>query len=121
MPAERRYRIDTIPMFRQDYKSLRKKHYDMDLLRKPFALLMDGDTETMRREYRDHALKGNWQGFREFHVQGDWLVIYYVDGSTVTLVMSRTGSHDELFGAKMGRTQVRAMLNEPRTNLSSES
>lgn len=89
----------------------------MELLRRPFSLLAAGDMETMRREYRDHALTGAWQGFREFHVQGDWLVTYFVDGDTITLVLARTGSHDELFGSKMGRKETRAMLKAPRRTL----
>lgn len=114
MPSEHRYRITTIPSFRQDYKRLNRKHYDMGLLRRPFALLMSGDTETLRREYRDHALTGNWQGFREFHIQGDWLVVYFVDADTITLVLARTGSHDELFGSKMGRKEIRSLFSAPR-------
>ena len=115
--SSERHRIYTIPMFRQDYKALRRKHYDMRLLRRPFSLLMAGDMETMRREYRDHALTGQWKGFREFHVRGKWLVVYFVDGDDVALVMSRTGSHDELFGAKMGRREINALLGAPRVGL----
>ena len=27
-------------------------------------------------KYRDHELKGKYKGFRECHVQSDWLLIY---------------------------------------------
>lgn len=43
----------------------------------------------------DHPLKGEWQGFRECHIQGDWLLIYRLEGDTLALV--RTGTHSDLF------------------------
>ncbi|RLA06950.1 MAG: type II toxin-antitoxin system mRNA interferase toxin, RelE/StbE family [Gammaproteobacteria bacterium] len=49
----------------------------------------------MPAEAKDHALKRQWQGFREFHVSGDLLVIYQIIDNTVRLV--RIGSHSQLF------------------------
>lgn len=47
-------------------------------------------------EALDHALTGEWEDFREFHISGDVLVIYRVEGESVKLV--RIGSHSQLFG-----------------------
>ena len=30
-------------------------------------------------KYRDHALTGNYVGFRECHIQPDWLLIYMIN------------------------------------------
>lgn len=46
-------------------------------------------------EYYDHSLRGKWAGYRECHLEGDWLVIYRISGDTITFV--RTGTHAELF------------------------
>jgi mRNA interferase YafQ len=46
--------------------------------------------------HRDHALAGDRRGYRECHIQPDWLLIYRVDAETVYL--ARTGSHSDLFG-----------------------
>ena len=46
-------------------------------------------------EARDHALKGEWEDFREFHVSGDVLVIYRLEAESVKLV--RISSHSQLF------------------------
>lgn len=46
--------------------------------------------------FRDHALGGNWSGFRECHIRPDLLLIYEPDNQIVQLV--RLGSHAELFG-----------------------
>lgn len=54
------------------------------------------DQELLDERYRDHPLIGNWKGYRECHLQPDWLLIYRVAGDELQLV--RTGSHAELFG-----------------------
>ncbi|MCL2659822.1 MAG: type II toxin-antitoxin system YafQ family toxin [Acidobacteriaceae bacterium] len=46
--------------------------------------------------YRDHPLKGNWDGFRDAHLEPDWLLIYRVDGEELQL--ARTGSQADIFG-----------------------
>lgn len=52
--------------------------------------------DLLRSRFRDHALKGEWEGFRELHVEGDWLLIYRIDRDILQLVLTRTGSHDTL-------------------------
>ena len=48
-------------------------------------------------KYRDHALSGNYAGFRECHILPDWLLIYKVETDILTLTLTRTGSHSDLF------------------------
>ncbi|EOS8056838.1 type II toxin-antitoxin system YafQ family toxin, partial [Enterococcus hirae] len=50
----------------------------------------------LRTKYKDHALQGNWKGFRELHVQSDWLLIYKIDGKKLILTLVRAGSHDKI-------------------------
>jgi len=57
------------------------------------ALLIE--SKELPKEAKDHSLKGEWLDFREFHVSGDLLVIYQIDGTTIKLV--RMGSHSQLF------------------------
>ncbi|WP_027252010.1 type II toxin-antitoxin system YafQ family toxin [Photobacterium halotolerans] len=45
--------------------------------------------------YLDHALTGNFKGFRECHIKPDLLLIYKVNGNELQL--ARLGSHSELF------------------------
>jgi mRNA interferase YafQ len=42
-------------------------------------------------------LHGNYEGFRECHVQPDWLLIYAIDNGRLILTASRTGTHSDLF------------------------
>ena len=45
-------------------------------------------------EARDHALEGEWKGFREFHIGGDNAVIYYTEGDDLRLARLE---HTQLF------------------------
>ena len=47
--------------------------------------------------YLDHPLKGNWQGYRDAHIEPDWLLIYKLEGESVRF--ERTGRHVDLFDA----------------------
>jgi len=45
--------------------------------------------------YQDHPLRGNWKGYRDAHIEPDWLLLYRVDGEELQL--ARTGTHADLF------------------------
>ena len=52
------------------------------------------------RAAMDHPLKGEWAGYRECHVGGDFLLIYEVDdaaGKSGGVTFVRAGTHSELF------------------------
>ncbi|WP_435300675.1 type II toxin-antitoxin system YafQ family toxin [Zymomonas mobilis] len=48
-------------------------------------------------KYKDHALSGNWLGFRDCHVKPDLVLIYMKNGDDYVQLV-RLGSHSELFG-----------------------
>ena len=80
--------------FKKDLKKAKKQGKDLELLRK--ILLMIANGETLDLKYRDHELGGNLKGYRECHVNPDWLLIYKVLG--IELRLARLGSHSDLFG-----------------------
>lgn len=51
--------------------------------------------EPLPKQYLDHPLKGDMNGYRECHVKPDLLLIYKLDGDKVKLVALDT--HSELF------------------------
>ena len=77
--------------FKKDLKKLRAK--DTGRLKQLIGLL--ADEIPLPADYRDHALVGQWKGYRDAHIEPDWLLIYRVDADTVYL--ARTGSHAEIF------------------------
>ena len=79
--------------FKRDVKVAEKRGKDMTKLRAVLTLLMQSDPLPV--EYRDHSLRGNWMGYRDLHVEPDWVLIYRVhDGE---LQLARTGTHSDLF------------------------
>lgn len=53
--------------------------------------------QPLAEKYCDHELFGNYSGFRECHIQPDWLLVYRIEKNTAILVASRTGTHSDLF------------------------
>ena len=73
--------------------------YDMKKLKQVMLLLIANDAP-LGPEWKDHALKGEWQGHRECHVGGDFLLIYELDesdGKFGSITFVRAGTHSELF------------------------
>lgn len=66
-------------------------------LKNVIQLIVNRKNEILRTQYKDHLLKGQWQGYRELHIEEDWLLIYKVDNDNLLLTLFRTGSHDDLF------------------------
>jgi mRNA interferase YafQ len=70
--------------------------YDMRLLKQAMLLLIANDGP-LEPQWRDHPLKGDWDGCRECHIGGDFLLIYELDDKVSTIAFLRTGTHAELF------------------------
>lgn len=89
------YRIRPTTKFQKDVKRLKKRGYDLFSLTKVIQILADG--KSLPPQNRDHALSGNYAGFRECHIAPDWPLIYEISEDTLFLYLTRTGSHSDLF------------------------
>ncbi len=88
-------RIKYHASFKRDYKRLKKRGMNMDLLHEAISLL--AKNEELPECYKDHALAGEFKGYRDLHICPDWLLIYKIENKELTLILSRTGSHSDLF------------------------
>jgi len=79
--------------FQRDVKRLQKRGKDLEKLKKLIELLLPG--QLLPAQYKDHPLKLNWAGYRDAHVEPDWVLIYSAKAEKVHL--ERTGTHEELF------------------------
>ena len=79
--------------FRKDIKKQRKRGKDLGKLKVVLDLLIAG--EDLPARFVDNALSGNWSGWRDCHIEPDWILIYKITPDTLTL--GRTGSHADLF------------------------
>ena len=90
------YQIQATSTFKKELKKAAKRKLDLKLIEKVIGLLAKDDTP-LAAEYRDHSLKGHFEGFRECHIQPDWLLVYKKNAGTLILHLSRTGTHSDLF------------------------
>jgi mRNA interferase YafQ len=86
-------KVTLTAQFEKDVKGAKKRSYDMSKLSEVIRLLGQGDLED--RQYRDHPLKGKYEGLRECHLSPDWLLIYH--SSIEQVLLLRTGTHADLF------------------------
>ena len=83
--------------FAKDWERLTHSGRDDMRRLKDAMLLLIANDEPLLPEYLDHELSGQWRGFRECHIGGDFLLIYDLrqEGS---VIFTRTGTHADLFG-----------------------
>ena len=79
--------------FRKDVKRLEKRRWDLNKLKEAVTVLSNDDD--IPDEYGDHNLSGNWKGFRDVHLEPDWVLIYKRDN--IEVEFARTGSHSDVF------------------------
>ncbi len=65
----------------------------MSKLRDVLTLLIAA--EPLPARLKDHPLTGGWRGWRDLHIEPDWLLLYKIDGND--LILARTGTHADLF------------------------
>ena len=79
--------------FKRDVRRAGKRGKDLLKLRVLLAALID--RQPLAARYLDHPLRGIWKGYREAHMEPDWLLVNRIEGDDLHLV--RTGSHSDLF------------------------
>jgi mRNA interferase YafQ len=80
--------------FKKDYKLMEKRHKNMQEIVEIMDLLVM--ERPLPERCREHNLSGNYAGFTECHIKGDWVLIYYL-GEAHAIYFSRTGTHSDLF------------------------
>lgn len=88
------YKIDFSKRFKKEYKrAIRQGKQDkIDSLIEKLA-----NDEALEPKHKDHALKGEYTGYRECHIEPELLLIYKKQDDILVLVCFRLGSHSELF------------------------
>ena len=53
--------------------------------------------ERLEQSRKDHALHGEYKGYREYHIYSDWLLVYRRYEDKLIMFLYRAGTHSELF------------------------
>lgn len=97
------YVVRVSPRFERDIKTCKKKHWNMDSLKKAISDLSASDKRRLAPRYKDHALTGQLTGFRSIHVDSApnppkdvWVLMYRIENNELHLI--RTGTHQDVYG-----------------------
>jgi len=92
-------RIKRRPVFsgayKRDYKRLKHDSAGLEALREILDTLVKGGA--LPKKANDHALSGDWRGYRECHVKPDLLLVYKIQDNG-ELLLARLRKHGSLFG-----------------------
>ncbi len=80
--------------FKKSLKLARKRGLDISLLDAVVEDLLHN--VPLDAKHKDNPLKGEWKGFRECHIQPNWLLIYLIENDILTLTLIDTGTHADL-------------------------
>jgi mRNA interferase YafQ len=76
---------------RRDIRRMKKRGENLGQLEKITDMLCA--QTVLPPSNKDHALTGNWSGFRECHIENDWVLIYQIRQKVMVLAAIRTGTH----------------------------
>lgn len=88
--------VEFTTQFKRDLRKVKKRGKKLHLIQEVIEKIAKQDF--LNKKFRDHALIGNYVGFRELHIEPDWLLIYEVVSRKEKVVFIRTGTHADLFG-----------------------
>lgn len=89
------YRLVLTSKFKKGLKLAKRRGLDIALLDDVVEKLLHGIA--LEEKNVDHELKGKFKGFRECHIQLNWLLIYLLEDEILTLTLVDTGTHSDLF------------------------
>ncbi len=89
------YQIHPRNSFKKGLKLASKRNKDLSKIEFIIKQLQSG--AALHEKHSDHSLLGNYNGFRECHIEPDWLLIYRVEINEKLLILEATGSHSDLF------------------------
>ena len=79
--------------FERELKLMLRRGKEVEKFKAVARLLLA--SEPLPPRYQDHPLKGGFIGWRDCHLEPDWILIYRADASQV--IFGRTGTHSDLF------------------------
>lgn len=89
------YIVKPTTKFQRDIKRAERRGYNLSLVTDVIKILAAGGS--LPQKFKDHDLNGEYTGCRECHITPDWLLIYRISKDKLILVLSRTGTHSDLF------------------------
>ncbi len=90
-----KYELVLTGKFKKGLKLAKKRGLNISLLEDVVEKLLH--KLPLEVKNKDPALLGKYKGYRECHIQPDWLLIYLIEDDILTLTLIDTGTHADLF------------------------
>jgi mRNA interferase YafQ len=87
--------ISKTGQFKRDYKTIKKRGYDISKLEMTLQYLMN-DIQ-LPSSHKLHPLKGKYKNYLSCHIEPDWLLIFKKEPQRKLITLIRTGTHSDLF------------------------
>ena len=79
--------------FKKDIKRVQRRDFDMAKLKTVMTKITKG--ASLEKKYKDHPLIGQYKGYRDCHIEPDWVLIYRIADEIAYFY--RTGTHSDVF------------------------
>lgn len=90
-----RYTVHITKRFEKDLELCKKRGLKLSLLYSIIEQLKS--TGVLPKQYRAHKLSGNYAGYWECHIKGNWLLVWEQNDNELILIFTSTGTHSDLF------------------------
>jgi mRNA interferase YafQ len=93
-------RIQATNTYEKELKLMLKRGKNFNKLLVSLNLIRDNANNGIEHhlllpeKYRLHKLGGKYTGYWEYHIEPDWLLIFYLDAKV--MILERTGTHSDL-------------------------
>ena len=91
----KKYELKYGGKFLKDLKLAKRRGLDLNELKEVTDILQEDNP--LPEKYKDLLLTSNYKGFREYHINPDWLLIYKKKETIMVIPLYRTGTHSDLF------------------------
>ena len=89
------YIVRTTQEFDKDVERCKQQGRNMQHLKDVVDLLIEDGC--VPEAYNPHLLHDKYAGLWECHIEDDWLLVWRQNDNRLTLLLTNTGSHKELF------------------------
>ena len=90
-----KYKYRATTQFRRDLKLCKKRGYSLEKLTAVINLLLNDGC--LPSSYKPHKLAGTMNSIWECHIQSDWLLLWQQLDDELIMLMTRTGTHSDIF------------------------
>ena len=79
--------------FERDVRLCKRRGWDMEKFKSMARALLSENA--LPETARPHPLSGNYAGYTDCHISGDWVLIYKT--TPTAIIFQRMGTHSDLF------------------------